>query len=141
MDPLSGVSSVFAVVSLAGQLADGLQRLVKFWKSVQDAPAYFAELFHELQLLSSVLANTRSIGNTVKVNSNTEEILQVCEAKISKLQLKVDRALVLCSSKGKCKRTLAAIKTVLNADEILNLKICISETINTLQVAQSNSLM
>lgn len=141
MEALGCASSVFAIISLAGQLADGLQKLIKFWNSVKNAPAELTDLCYDLQLLSSVLANTRRIGNTFKAGPSLEEILQACEIKISKLQHKVNSALVLLNSKGRCKRTLVAIKTILKIDDILLLKRLISDTISTLQLAQNNSLL
>lgn len=38
MDGLSGAASAFAVVSLAAQVAGGVQKLCNFWHSNQDRP-------------------------------------------------------------------------------------------------------
>ncbi|OCL07877.1 hypothetical protein AOQ84DRAFT_389220 [Glonium stellatum] len=55
MDGLSSAASVFAVVSLSLQLADGFNKLYKFWVSIQEAPNYVAVIFEDLLYLSTVL--------------------------------------------------------------------------------------
>ena len=55
MEALAAASSVLAVVSLALQLADNVQRLVDFWDSVKDAPTEVAEIRSQLRILAALL--------------------------------------------------------------------------------------
>jgi len=55
MEALAAASSVFAVVSLAGQLASNVQALIAFWDSMKEAPAEVAEIQCQLRVLRVLL--------------------------------------------------------------------------------------
>lgn len=55
MEGLAAASSVLAVVSLALQLADNVQRLIEFWDSVKEAPAEVSGIRSQLRILGVLL--------------------------------------------------------------------------------------
>src|SRR4051794_37057141 len=88
---MDGASAAFAVVSVAIQLAETVQKLHAFWKSIQDAPSDIKELFGELSTLHTLLIR---IG---KKNQNLDpscgQVLSDCAAKILRLQNQLQKPL------------------------------------------------
>ena len=58
---MDGVSSAFAVVSLAFQLVDTVQRISKFTKDLKDAPVELPQLSETLDRLTAILVEVRSL--------------------------------------------------------------------------------
>jgi hypothetical protein len=61
MDPLSGVSSVFAVVSLALQLVATAKETKSLIRRVQDAPQEFQRLQGQIEQVSSIAEGIRAV--------------------------------------------------------------------------------
>lgn len=59
MEGLAAASSVIAVVSIAVQLADSIQKLCDFWESVQDAPEEIRGVIDDLKVLQLVVDELR----------------------------------------------------------------------------------
>lgn len=59
MDPLSGVVSIFAVISLAIQLAGTAQDIKNFISSIQDAPKELDRLTNQLDQLYTIAHGIR----------------------------------------------------------------------------------
>lgn len=89
MEVLGGVSSVFAVLSLAIQLGEKAQKLLEFCHSVKEAPVEILRLRHELDNLGRLL---QVIASSEVVHQNTRGIsilhgsLQNCAASMTKLE-------------------------------------------------------
>jgi hypothetical protein len=89
MEALAAASSVLAVVSLALQLADNVQRLVDFWDSVKDAPTEVAEIRSQLRILAALL---RSIELDAERSTSDggdilgHDCLLVCKGSVVKLE-------------------------------------------------------
>jgi len=89
MEALAAASSVLAVVSLALQLADNVQRLVDFWDSVKDAPAEVAEIRSHLRILGEVLRSIESDSQhwlTDDGDSLGHDCLLIFKGSIAKLE-------------------------------------------------------
>ena len=99
MEVLGGVSSVFAVVSLALQLGSNIQKLIEFWDSVNDAPEEIAQIKSQLCVLGELMrcievdTQGEASDSETKVdtmNDDTTNIgmqcLQVCNTSILKLE-------------------------------------------------------
>jgi hypothetical protein len=89
MEALAAASSVLAVVSLAIQLADNVQRLIDFWDSIKEAPTEVAEIRSQLRILGTLL---RGIELDIRYYPSDDEgtlghdCLLVCKGSIAKLE-------------------------------------------------------
>jgi hypothetical protein len=85
MEVLGGVSSVFAVVSLALQLSSNIQKLVEFWDSVKEAPGEVAQLTVQLRVLGELLRYMTAADRENSPNDIGMQCLEVCNTSIRKL--------------------------------------------------------
>jgi hypothetical protein len=140
MDGLSGAASVVAVVSLAIQLAEGIQKLSEFWKAVQDAPTNVGMLFDELETLSTVLNQPHSISLGTEQDDITEKVLRNCQAHISRLQLKLLKANVGFGSNHFAIRKWSALGITIKKSEIESLRAAIDKAKSTLMISKLSSI-
>lgn len=141
MDGISSASSVFAVVSIAIQLAESIKKLVEFGKAVQDAPASICALFHDLEVLAAVISQIQQINGNTVFDNVSEKALQNCHQKISKLQNTIHQAQLSLKSKSSTRRKWGAFNITLKKDEIQSLQRSIEEAKSTLQLVQTKSLL
>lgn len=141
MDGLSGASAVFAVVSLAVQLAETIHKLVEFWKAVEDAPDNITRIFQELGLLSKILTQSHELAQCHSFSDIFDEALEDCSSKIFKLYSKVEDTRKNLNSGKLRKRKWAAWKIVLQKAEIDSLQRSISDAKLTILLVQNNSLL
>lgn len=125
MDGLSAAATVL-------QLADSIQKIVKFCRAVQKAPSDFSKLCDELQELSQVLTETRA--TSVLVGNDTREyvIIQNCQTKISNFQRKLAKSTAHLNSGKSSVRIWSAIKAVLKEPEFRSLREDIERTKSSL---------
>jgi hypothetical protein len=89
MEALAAASSVLAVISLALQLADNVQRLIDFWDSVKDAPTEVTEIRSQLRILGALLSSIEPEASHSSIddgNSMGNDCLLVCTESIAKLE-------------------------------------------------------
>ncbi|KAK8905073.1 hypothetical protein QC760_006274 [Botrytis cinerea] len=141
MDGLSSASAVFAVVSVAVQLAETIHKLVEFWKAVEDAPDNVASIFQELGLLSKILTQSHELAQIHSFSDIFDEALRDCYSKILKLHSKVENTRKNLNSSKLRKRKWAAWKIVLQKAEIDSLQKSISEAKTNILHIQVNSLL
>ncbi|TGO63121.1 hypothetical protein BCON_0015g00500 [Botryotinia convoluta] len=141
MDGLSSASAVFAVVSIAVQLAETIHKLVDFWKAVEDAPDNIASIFRELELLSKILTQSYELAQLNSFPDIFDEALKDCCSKILKLHSKVEDTRNNLNSSKLRKRKWAAWKIVLQKAEIDSLQKSISEAKTNILHIQVNSLL
>ncbi|KAF7921602.1 uncharacterized protein EAE98_008449 [Botrytis deweyae] len=141
MDGLSSASAVFAVVSVAVQLAETIHKLVDFWKAVEDAPDNIASIFRELGLLSKILTQSHELAQLHSFSDIFDEALKDCCSKILKLHSKVEDTRQNLNSSKLRKRKWAAWKIVLQRSEIDSLQKSISEAKTNILHIQVNSLL
>jgi hypothetical protein len=79
MEPLGSAATVFAVVSLADQLANRVKQLYTFWSAVNDAPNKITAIATDLKLLISVLVQTSNHSQRYGVNNTTVDMLSSCK--------------------------------------------------------------
>ncbi|TGO86594.1 hypothetical protein BPOR_0291g00130 [Botrytis porri] len=140
-DSLSSASAVFAVVSVAVQLAETIHKLVDFWKAVEDAPDNIANIFRELGLLSKILTQSHELAQLHLFSDIFDEALKDCCSKILKLHSKVEDTRRSLSSSKLRKRKWAAWKIVLQKSEIDSLQKSISEAKTNILHIQVNNLL
>lgn len=141
MDGLSSASAVFAVVSVAVQLAETIHKLVDFWKAVEDAPDNIASIFRELGLLSKILTQSHESAQLHSSSDILDEALKDCCSKILKLHSKVENTRRNLNSSKLRKRKWAAWKIVLQKSEIDSLQKSISEARANIMHIQVNSIL
>jgi hypothetical protein len=66
MEVLSGVSSAFAVVSLAIELSDRIKKFCEFWDSIREAPQSIRTIAKDLRIISDVLEDIHGEANAVR---------------------------------------------------------------------------
>jgi hypothetical protein len=118
MEALAAASSVFAVASLALQLAENVQRLVEFWDSVNDAPAEVAEIKSELGILGGLLRELNALRSQSDYGSDLGHVcLLVCKeslAKLEKLSKEWDREL----NGNRIRRKWSCLRKALRENEL-----------------------
>jgi hypothetical protein len=67
METLGAAASVFAVVSIADQVAERIKQLYGFWSAVNEAPEKIRAIANDLNLLSSVI---------VQISNNYQNVAQ-----------------------------------------------------------------
>ena len=140
MDGLSSASAVFAVASIAFQLGDGVNKLLKLYSAIQDAPARIAAIFEDLSLLSQVLAEAQSISYGSKFYGITERALGSCNATVRRLQLRIEKSGVHLNSSSILKRKWSSLQIALSKNEIAEIRTSIDQTLGVLSIAQISSL-
>jgi hypothetical protein len=136
MEPLSGVSSVIAVVSLAIQIANSIKKLSNFFESVQGAPEDIRCLIEDLDLLTGVL---EEIGQNANINGPPHRLgvntLKRCLETIDELHELLDDLLPKLSSEIRVVRTWSALKAVFRDDRIRKFQDTLNDLKTTLLLA------
>jgi hypothetical protein len=89
MEALAAASSVFAVVSLAGQLASNVQTLIEFWETMKQAPAEVVEIQCQLRVLRALLQSIELEHQHIEAstgNDTAKACFGICAASIVKLE-------------------------------------------------------
>jgi hypothetical protein len=133
MDGVSSASGIFAIVSIAIQLGDGVHKLHKFWSDVKDAPPYIRDLLAELKSLSALIKKTERTIPASYCDHVSHEILNSCKKKISALYEKSLKVGIDLQSTSRRKRHWAAFKVAFEKQENLAQEFGIDRAKNTLQ--------
>lgn len=95
---MDGASSVIAVVSLVIQLADSVNKIHEFLKTVRSAPAELTRLIEELDTLHTLLDDSKAIIELQASSRNARPPLQsynkalkLCESSITPLDTFVEK--------------------------------------------------
>lgn len=78
MEALGSAAGVFAVVSVADQLADRIKQLYNFWSAVSEAPANISALAAGLQPLLGILTQISNDGQKYGNDTSTTDVLKQC---------------------------------------------------------------
>jgi hypothetical protein len=132
MDPLSSAASVFGVVSLAGQIVNGIRTITDLWGEVRDAPHFIRDALYELQLLSAVLERVRSTSNLRKVDPLMVESLKQCAAKVDGFIEFMNELRPSYQASSRRLRTWTAFKAAIQTDKMNKFRVDVGETKTTL---------
>lgn len=132
MDGLSAAASGIAVVSIAIQLGDSLQKASDFIESIQEAPEDIESTFSELQILSSLLQEIRPLLGT---NSSAKASLENLEGKISSFMDLVNRYKPGLCSRRRQTRKWSAVKVATKREQFKKLRESLNDTKSTLMLA------
>jgi hypothetical protein len=137
MEVVGSASAVFAVASIAIQLGETIQRLVEFWKTVQDAPTEITDLFDELQFLSIILKKIQDHTPREDLVKIVTKALGDCQSKLASLKNEVSGAVFAVKSGSSCKRKWTAFKYTVKKPRIDALRGSLERALSSLQVVQS----
>ena len=146
MEPLSAASSVFAVVSVAIEVAKGINKLVDFCRAVQDAPSGLQSLVEDLEGLRELLEQVHCVGAGVGVEDTGSDkyigsAVEKCRSVLRRLEEKVGRPSRDLGSEKRGRRFRGKVKLVLGRVEIGELREEVERAKSQLQIAQINALM
>ena len=141
---MDGVSTVFAVVSFGVQLAGTIQATSDFLRSVQNAPDELLGLVDLLDQLQGTLGHVHDLieqqSSVLTSPGSLRSIaaaLQNCEKSLKKLKSLVDQLKRSLDRQHRIQRAWAFLRTVLNKEELLELRKQIQESLITLQLSIS----
>ena len=133
------VCTGFAVVSLAGQLAQSTIKLYDFWESVKNAPGEVDAILIDLKLLAAVLKDIT--GNQLQQDSGNAIVITAldnCKSKINHLQTIVTEFDAGFQSDSKRIRKWSAFKAVRKKEKLHAFRTSLGETKSTLTIAQQS---
>ena len=120
MEPLSGVSSAFAVVSLTIQFADSIRKLTHFWESIKQAPEDIQGIITDLELTSDTLDEISNDASNLGSSSHCLGLhtLKRCSETVGRLHDLVNDIFPGLSSERRRIRTWSAVKAVMRDEKI-----------------------
>ena len=133
MDGLSAAASGIAVVNVAIQLADSVQKLCDFWTSVKDAPEDINRFSLELTILSNVLAR---VAQHNRPDGLLESVLKSCRSNVSQLTRMLNRIEPGFASNNPHIRKWNAVKAVFKKAEVKKFQDALERTKSTLILMQ-----
>lgn len=144
---MDGVSSAFAVVSLAIQLVETGEKISKFLTSIQGAPSEIIKLGQTLDQLNCTLKQVRDLleqqylvlrlpGSPVFITNALEN----CEKRIKTLEDVIQKAKKSMENRGRVQRSWAAMRFVSKKEDIIEMQGQLRDAQAGLQIAMlSNS--
>lgn len=135
MDGLSAAASGIAVVSIAIQVSDSLQKVSDFIESIQEAPEDMESTSSELQILSSLLEDIRLHNPLLNTNSSAQAIFESLERKISSFMDLVNRYKLGLNSPSRRRRKWSALKIASKREKFKKLRESLNDTKSTLILA------
>ncbi|KAF8858739.1 hypothetical protein BDZ45DRAFT_725848, partial [Acephala macrosclerotiorum] len=144
MDGLSSAASAFAVVSLAAQVASGIQKLCDFWQSVRDGPKDVLCIVRDLEVVSIILDEMRQEAHGERPHSRalatTIEALESCNGSVAALNHLIDELQPGFTSKKRALKKRAALKAAWKGDMIRKFRETLKDMKLTLLLAKQNSI-
>ena len=133
-------AGVFAIVSLAIQLAENMKKLSDFWSSVKEAPSDVQAIVDDLDLLCDVLESIASEAHWTESDVLLERILQRCTEYIEKLDAILQEVQPGFASTKRPVRQWTAIKLVVKSDKIKKFQLILDRLKGTLMLVQQNRI-
>lgn len=126
MDVISGVASVFAVVSLAIQLAQSTQDVSRFLRSITDAPKEVDRLISLLEQLQLILDGVQALNTKQMEQDGVPDLrlsaiftaLQKCRNNLEPLESLLKKAKDRLKNSSKLARTWASFKFTLKKKDV-----------------------
>jgi len=139
---MDGISSSFAVISLAFQLLDTVQKASGFVKDIQDAPRELLELSATLDQLHPILkevhdylkrkcSNSRLPGSPLAILGALER----CERRIKPLDVIIHKIKGNMEQGNRARRTWASFKLVIKKEKFHELQTQLQDAMNDLSTA------
>jgi hypothetical protein len=150
MDPLSGVSSVIAVISLALQLAGAARETKGLICRIRDGPRELERLQNQVDQVFSISEGIRTVFEYWAQVSRTDfpivlinvlEGLGGCERALASLRLIVEEAKPMATGRRVLTRTWASLGLARRRNDILDVERRLGHAISLLNIAMTTSLM
>lgn len=142
MEGLSAAGGVFAVVSIAIDLVETIEKIRHFVQKAIDAPTQWQSLIRELELLQLLLQGVKAIsereacyGATVSSEAIRLAVIN-CDVEVKSLQAYIQSTQSVVG-KGKVARTLGAVKFAFKDGDIKDLENDLHHVVSNLHVAMS----
>ncbi|OBR03407.1 hypothetical protein CH63R_12534 [Colletotrichum higginsianum IMI 349063] len=136
MEVLSGVSSGFAVVSLALQLAEKVTKIHDFWRSVRDAPDELGSIAAELEFLERVYIGIAHNAQRETIDPILTKALEDGQQEVTRFEALVSPLRKRCETESRIKRKWASLVAgVWRKEEVAEFRNSISRTKSTLLMA------
>lgn len=135
MDGLSAAASGIAVVSIAIQVSDSLQKVSDFIELIQEAPEEIESTSFELRLLSSLLEDIRLHNPLLSSNPSAQAILGSLEKKITSFMDVVNRYKPGLDSPSRRRKKWSAFKVASKREKFKKLRESLNDTKSTLILA------
>ncbi|KAL6712859.1 hypothetical protein ACLMJK_009571 [Lecanora helva] len=117
MDGLSVAASAVTVGVAAVQLVDAIDKILKFWKTIEDVPDDFSAIRTDLELLMSIIQWVNRL-KWQRTSLLIADALQQCQRKIERLVAIIQHAEVGLSSSNRRKRKWSALKASFKINDI-----------------------
>lgn len=144
---MDGVSSIFAVISLAIQVLDTVQKTSGFLKNIQDAPAELIELSETLDQLGLVLQEVKLLLNqrymVLPLPGSPMVLLRAldeCERRIKPLQVIIREVRGTMEQGNRAQKTWASFKLVIKKERLRELRTNLRDAKLDLSTAMSVNL-
>ena len=138
MDGLSSAASGIAVVSLTGQLAQGLVNLHSFWASIVDAPSDIRAISLDLKLFQDILQQIQENDQRYGVDTSTAAVLNHCFNQVQELAEITGKLEQGFQARSSPKRAWSSLKAVLKHDKIKKFQDQLNAAKSTLCLAQQS---
>ena len=137
MEGLGLAANMIAVASIAIQLADSVQKLCEFWRSIREAPEEVHSTIADLDLLHDVLANM-ALEKQLQPDTTVSAVLETCVSKVKRLTATVSDFEPGFASQEPFVRKWTAFKAVIKAEKLKKFRATIEELKITLILAHQN---
>ena len=141
---MDGVSAIFAVVSLGIQLGTTVKDIHDFIRDIRDAPEELLrltetseQLFETLKQVQTLLERQTSMSAVPDSFAIIASAVRGCEKRVKKLECLIKKLQLSFRGQHHPKKALAAFRTFLKKDELLELRHQLHEDITALQLSIS----
>ncbi|KAE9368626.1 hypothetical protein N431DRAFT_61683 [Stipitochalara longipes BDJ] len=140
MEPFSAGTGSLSVISLAFQIAAGVNKLSSFLKSISEAPKEIESILEDLGFFNALLTRIQETDEPYGPDAVTNEALQECKKSIDALTELVDSLVPGFASQSNIKRKWTGVEAVMRTEKILKVKTSLQEAKLDLIAAQIVSL-
>ena len=138
MEGLSASASAIAVVSIAIQLADSVNKLRDFWSAIEEAPQEVQAISADLELLSGVLAQIAYEAQHIEPDPTLIAALNGCSMKIKALAMILSEIEPGFDSRSLRVRKWTAFKATLKHRQLVKFQEALDRLKCTLSLVRQN---
>jgi len=148
MDGLSAAASGIAVVSLAIQLVDSVEKIKRFLRNVSDAPKELERLVDLLDQLELILQQiAQLVQQQIDARSGETDIpttvmraIKTCESKLGMLEKLIETTKQASSASNRATRTIGSLKLAWKKKDIQECENQLRDAINLLTLTMMANL-
>lgn len=149
MDVISGVASVFAVVSLAIQLAQSTQDVTRFLRNNAGASKELDRLLDILEQLKVILEDVQALNTDQIKHSGDPDLrlaavftaLQTCQNSFKSLESVLNKAKIPMKKSNTLSKTWASFKFTLKKNEVEDFQNQLQQAMNMIHLAMTTKVL